>query len=140
MANICFPKSPRDMHNVREEDGQVSCPRFCEDFEMTASDVHVPRIKHQEVAQRGKSVVPMCKRNSQTLRSSSTLDAAQCPPRETQSKLKKKGRSHHFRRRNGTYFWSIRRDFICGHEVHRIKLYIPDETTFSRSVEIRRCH
>ena len=61
----------------------------CEHLEnLSPSDSHVKQFKHQD-AQGRNAVDPMCRRTSQTLRSSSTLHTANCPPVETPSKMKK---------------------------------------------------
>ena len=56
---------------------------------MPASDIHVKRFKHQEVAQDGKLVFPCADGSLKLFDLSSTFHARKCPPGETLSKMKK---------------------------------------------------
>ena len=53
----------------------------CGDFEnLSASNVHVERFKHQEVAQEEEAFVPTCRRISEIFQSSATTHTAKFPP------------------------------------------------------------
>ena len=103
----------------------------CEDLDnLSASNIHVRRFKHQELAQEGTLSLPSAD-GSHKLFDLLRLhrgEKANCTKRR--AKCKRSGRET-LRRRNGKY-WSMGGDFkYRRHEVHRSTLYVPNEETFS---------
>ena len=78
-----------------------TCVADCEDLEISSADFHVKRFKHQEVAQDGQTVVSMCTRISETLRSISTSHAAKWPLQESQDEEEEEDTV--FEKENGQY-------------------------------------